>query len=509
MEYILAIIIIINFIVLSQLKKSAVKLNNYKIYLVLTPVVLFVIYYIFKIYGSINLDKVLLWIVIFTIGILIFLGINLINKINGTNKFYQMIIAHTNTEDTCFLVLDKKDKIKLIGKELLADLNITADECLNENYLELFTKHLDFVCINGKNVDNYGLKKQYKVEKITAKTEIEYSYKTENKAERHIKMTIYPIVKGRFYCGKILIGKYVNAFNNFNKYDDQQVLKNDFKVLQSKFKAIIEITDEGMFFFKQNDNQIFATDKYKKIFNLESNSETRENIQKLIYEKDLEHCLNMKRKVFAKGSYTHTYRIKRNGQLIWILEKAKLLNFNGELEVVGVVKEVTNRVEKKSVQMLDDVDYKLEINNLLRNGQHFWVLRINLDHLKDIALELGKEIKNHLLIEILKKYKKEFISEKVSLYQVDTLELALIVRDIDKIELIKKNFLRDDDMFYVRIRMSALTITVRPFIGIAKIPGDAKELEDVLNVSETALKMAKKQVVKARFCYYEEIKDVF
>ena len=165
-------------------------------------------------------------------------------------------------------------------------------------------------------------------------------------------------------------------------------------------------------------------------------------------------------------------------------------------------RELIYQAQHDSLTSLPNRTYMYEhIDTWIQNHQNKYdVLYIDLDNFKNINDKFGHTIGDEILIEVAKRLSSFFNSDDMLIRQgADEFIVLKECLDESKIE---SNFLklinRISEVYYIENKEYRIGMSV----GIAQFPHDAKTLEELLSLADTAMYEAKK--VKNSYCFFSE-----
>ena len=279
------------------------------------------------------------------------------------------------------------------------------------------------------------------------------------------------------------------------------------ELLRKRFISTIELLNDGIC-FKDEDEDFFGTDKFVEFFGLKSNIFSEETLYEMIHKDDLPQYKNLLEKLTKKSPhYTTTYRIKNNGNIVWIKEVGRKIYLEKKSSIISIIKPMDIRQFPESeIDVLNQLPiYKNmyeEIQKLVRERIPFTLLMIHLSNVPNVNEKYGRDVGDLMMGEYLKKMRYNFIKDNHSLYRVGGINFGLIIKDERKVELIDRALTHGGDLFNLTMIFGGITQTLYPNLGISESNREGKNADQIIEEASDALKVTLKESYDANYNYY-------
>ena len=309
---------------------------------------------------------------------------------------------------------------------------------------------------------------------------------------------------------KVLISvfrKDISAEDYHELENEMKEINNMSELLRKRFISTIELLDDGMC-FKDKDEDFFGTDKFIEFFGLKNNVFSEEMFYEKVYKDDITQYKNTLEKLTKKSpTYSIKYRIKNNGNLVWIKEIGRLIFLEKKSSIISIIKPMDIRQFPKSeIDVLNQLplyqNMYEEIQKLIRQKTPFTLLMIHLLNVPNINEKYGRDVGDLMMGEYLKKLRYNFIKDNQSLYRVGGIDFALIIKDERKVELIDRALKHGGDLFNLTMIFGGITQTLYPNLGISESTSEGKNADQIIEEALEALKVTLKDSYDANYNYY-------
>jgi PAS domain-containing protein len=433
----------------------------------------------------------------------------------STNRYsYSQLFIESLKElkTNVFMIVNEHGQIMDISQSLLTDLDLDKNQVLTKNFMTIINQSLRFVSMNDKPVDNDYIEQYYlrfvSVYQAQKDRQIVFEYLDANDQTQIINIMEKPV---------ILEGKYKGFLWAGEKVTEQAATQNKIKAielerqltdLQHRFEATLQIATEGLFYETESNGEMWGNDRLKAIAGLSSNVFTKDHFVKLIHPNDVDAYhkqMEMKR---HKKKYKVTYRLLVKKNETWVIEQGQQIQTMDGAFTVATVQPIDQREIAKKVTLLDHVDYRVDLKRIMDANTYAWVIRLDLNTVKELHAEFGREAINHVVDEYVKRLKKNYHSETSKVYELDKHEYAIIMQDERDTTIVYKGLMVNQGLFDYEMNLAAMSIKLVPSIGIVEVPKDVDSLEDALSSVERAVLFAAKDIVKYNYCFYKDLQDV-
>jgi|GEM_PF-6065787 len=433
-------------------------------------------------------------------------------KSSALKKDYNQLLIRNikSLENVVYYILDENEKFVDISDALLKDFSLKKDDVIGKRYMSIINKSIDVYEMNGKEINNNYLE-QYYIRFLTTKNQdekqIEFRYRKLNNHKEAFQVIEKPLFTNGKYRGRMAFGEKVTSGKATKIKADHHDLVKEYEDLQNRFVTTLDVLKEGVFYLTENSGEIWGTDGYKDIIGIESNVSNINEFIMNIHENDVDEYRNQIKMKDLKGYYRVTYRYIGK-QSKWLLEEGRVIDTSQGKMTVGVVRELDSRKIDKKVSFADELDLKTDINRLAKNKKEFGLLRINIDQIKEMKAEYGRDATNFVVEEFVNKLKRNYQRNFSKVYELNHSEYAVVISDMRDFDVVTKSLLSGSDLLNLTVRMGQIDLHLAPSIGIISYPKDLSKIDDLLKAGERAVNMAKKEHYRHNFCFYKDIRDV-
>jgi len=329
-----------------------------------------------------------------------------------SNYYHLFIKSIKELNNNIYFVVDENERFVDISDSFLEDIDLAKGKVIGRKFMDIVNKSLDFIKINEREIDNNYLEQYYIRYAATIKSqksiEIEFTYKTLKDKMEIIHVVEKPMFIGNKYKGRLIIGEKISGVESTKSKQKLQKILEEYSDLQKRFVSTIELTSEGIFYLTEKNSELWGTDRLKEIFDLEMNVAKVEELYLNIHPNDIDSYHKQMKIKENKGDYKITYRYLRKDSYQWILEEGKMIDTSDGLLTVGIVRELDSRNVTKKVTFPDEMDLKIDLKRFIKEEKPFALLRLNIDQVKEMNAEYGRQAKNHIVDEFLKKLKRNY-----------------------------------------------------------------------------------------------------
>lgn len=297
---------------------------------------------------------------------------------------------------------------------------------------------------------------------------------------------------------------------DIHELEDELSQVNDAsELLRKRFISTLELLNDGVA-FKDEEDKYFGTDNYLKLVGLKFNEFTDEELLEKIHRDDvLEYQKNIKNLTKRNPVYKTTYRIKNNGEIVWIKEVGKLIINNKKNSYISLIKPMDVRLFPESeVDVLNTLPtvqkMKVELQRLKSTKTPYYFILIQLSNIPKINEKYGRDIGDLFMGEYLKKLRYNFIKDEQSLYRVDGVKFAMILRNEKKYEVLKRALTGTGELLNFTMQFGGVEHTVYPNLGITMSPYEAKSVEQIIQEATSALKETLIPNNKKNYAFFDD-----
>lgn len=496
LEYLLPLFILILLIFVMQI----FILKKINIFLLIT-IIIFFVYNLSVIltYSFLNnqIIKNVLKVSIFVdLGYLLFL-ISLVFYL-FTKKYNNPFILsnlYNQKENSFYLILNKKMKIKQISTSLALETNQEISYLKNKKITEIIT---DFLKINKLNNEIITLEEL--VEKINLFKEnfkgnindTELSFYNYNGKLVILKFVIIPIMSANFFKGFAVLGQKRTDFNLLGIEQKYSLLQEKHNLLQKRFVSLFSLVDQGIMTL-DSDNNFWINDYLKDLLKLDKNNIEYNTYLDLIESNDLKvYKENMKKLDKNNSNIAIKYRIYHDNFYYWVYQRTNLIETDEKKIYMSIIEELdTNHFSKTNLTLLDklknDKQLICDMDDLINNHKYFQLALIRLSNLNEINLKFGRDVGNLCLNEYIYKIKSNFITESGDVYRLTGSTFAFLITDVRKFDLIKSGKKTNPKLMNMNFNYGSISYHLEVNCGVASLNKGAYNSKELYNSAKSSL----------------------
>lgn len=330
------------------------------------------------------------------------------------------------------------------------------------------------------------------------------------------KFNIFTVVTTAIFILNLLFFNLKQYFKgdvtDFDYYD----LEKDFKdlngtseLLRQRFISTIELLNDGIC-FREADKSMFGTDKFINLFNFKRNDFTVSIFEDMIYKDDLIQYKTAISKLTKKNPiYNITYRVKQEGNYIWIKERGKKIFLKDSFTIISVVKGMDIKLfPETEIEILNSLlSYKslyTEVQNLIKLKSNFHLMAFELANIPSINKKYGRDVGDLMMGEYLKKIGFTFIKDNKSLFRLSGIRFLLIVKDEKKYEILKRALTGGGELLNLQMVFGGISQTIYPNIGISSLTYNDKTADKVIDESIKALELSFEDDSNINYYFYDK-----
>lgn len=434
------------------------------------------------------------------------------NSSRQSNYAQIFIQSLKSLKSNIFLIVDEHENIMDISDSLLADLGMSKSQVIGKNFMMMVNQTLRFTSMNDQAIDNDYLEQYYlrfvSVYQAQQERQLVFEYYNYLDQFQTITVTEKPIIIEGKYRGRLLAGEKITE-RDATQFKIQALdLQDQLQDVSQRFETVLKVATEGLFFETHKTGEMWGNDTFKAITGLPSNITTKDRYREMIHPNDLEAYDKQMAIKENKKKYKASYRLHVKDQDIWVIDQGQLIVTPDGPFTVSSIQMIDQREIIRKVSLADHVDYRVDLNRLIQNDQFFWVVRINLDDVKDLNASYGREATNHLVDEYIKRLKKNYTSNDSKVYELDKHEYAIVMQNERDTTIVYKGLMVNQGLFDYEVTLGGMTLSLTPSIGIVKHPEDVNTLDEIMSSVEKAVVFAAKDIVKYNYCFYQDLQDV-
>lgn len=440
----------------------------------------------------------------------IFIGLCFIlfSELSASREQFNLDLFHTLDETKYYLLIDKKNRIKEISSLFLQDLELSKEQVIRKNFLDVIEKKYRIFKINGTDYN----KKDVHIFFLDAQTkEAQLNFELH---DDHGDISAYyfnetPImVLGRFR-GRILIGDKKDSSNLIGMERNLAESTEELELIKSRFMTILDRTKEGIFFADLKNKSIWVNSVLTHDLYLNDNTLSLEDFHKNIHPDDLEmYKARIAQVNNINPNYSVTYRFNVGNRYIYLKEEGSRISDGHTIELCGLMSVLdSGRYEKTQTeldQVLGEAELLAAVDQLYQKGKTFEVVRIQVSSIPEMNARYGRNVGNIALSEYIKLIKQRYVDSNM-IYRLSGLEFIAVVTDYRKMELLKNNLNNNEKILHVSADYGNVHTKIEACMGIC-YSSDAVNAKDALNKTKECIKYSTNPQFNANFVYYKNIR---
>ncbi len=299
------------------------------------------------------------------------------------------------------------------------------------------------------------------------------------------------------FKNKIKITQNLTDYDFFELEKELDDIKEVSDLLRLRFISTIGLLNEGLIFYDEDLEGMFVTEKASEILMTKDSDLKTDDYIKLIHKEDQTQYLQVIKKASKKyPNYEVKYRIKRNNGYIWIEEKGKLFTHNNKNYQVSSIRGIDIKLFPDTmIHELDSIPDEGQLTQVLvqarKEKESFHLVLMHLTNIPDINRRFGRDVGNLMIAEYIKKMRYNFAREHNSIFRITGIEFALVIKEEQKYEVLKRALLSGGDLINLRLNIGGIQQIVYPNVGIVKHdPWSNYEVNDFLSLGNKALEEA-------------------
>ncbi|XMB71526.1 diguanylate cyclase [Mycoplasmatota bacterium WC30] len=296
------------------------------------------------------------------------------------------------------------------------------------------------------------------------------------------------------FKNKIKITQNLTDYDFFELEKELDEIKDVSDLLRLRFISTIGLLNEGLIFYDEDLEGMFVTEKASEILMIKDSNLKTDDYAKLIHKEDQTQYLQTIKKASKKyPHYEVKYRVKRNNGYIWVEEKGKLFTHNNKNYQVSSIKGIDIKLFPDTmIHELDSIPDEGQLTQVLvqsrKEKEAFYLVLMHLTNIPDINRRFGRDVGNLMIAEYIKKMRYNFAREHNSIFRISGIEFALVIKEEQKYEVLKRALLSGGDLINLRLNIGGIQQIVYPNVGIVKHdPWSNYEINDFLSLGNKAL----------------------
>jgi len=296
------------------------------------------------------------------------------------------------------------------------------------------------------------------------------------------------------FKNKIKITQNLTDYDFFELEKELSEVKDISDLLRHRFINTIGLLGEGLIFYETGLETMFITERTAEIVGLQKNDITADEYLGMIHEEDKNQYLQTIKKTTKKNSnYELKYRINKNSTCFWVIEKGRLFEHGGKDYLVSSIRGIDIKLfPETTIHELDTLPDETQLTQLLmqakKDKEAFYMVLMHLTNIPDINSRFGRDVGNLMIAEYIKKMRYHFAREHNSIFRITGIEFALIIKEEQKYEVLKRALVSGGDLINLRLNIGGIQQIVYPNVGIVHHdPWSNYEVNDFLSLGNKAL----------------------
>ena len=299
------------------------------------------------------------------------------------------------------------------------------------------------------------------------------------------------------FKNKIKITQNLTDYDFFELEKELENVKDVSDLLRLRFISTIGLLNEGLVFYDEDLQGTFITEKAKEIIMANNSELTIDEYMSYIHEEDRSEYQQTIKKVNKKNpKFEIKYRVIRNNSHIWVVEQGKLFTHNNKDYLISTIKGIDMKIFPDTmIHELDSLPDEEKLSQTLtqarKEKEAFYLVFMHLTNIPDINRRFGRDVGNLMIAEYIKKMRYHFARDLNSIFRVTGIEFALIIKEEQKYEVLKRALVSGGDLINLRLNIGGIQQIVYPNVGIVRHdPWSNYEVSDFMNLGHKALEEA-------------------
>lgn len=304
----------------------------------------------------------------------------------------------------------------------------------------------------------------------------------------------------------LLFKKNVSEFDFYDLEKELEHVSSASELLRLRFISTIELLHDGISFY--DGETFFGTDRYIEIMGIKDNEFSLETFHDLFVKEDLvQYNIQLEKLSKRYPTYTIKYRIKKDDNLVWIIERGKMFYVNKKMQYISIVKPMDVKLYPETdVDVLNTLpNYKemlSEMQLLARKKLPYHLVLIQLTNVPKINEKYGRDLGDLLMGEYLSKLRYKFIKDNQSLFRISGIKFGLLIKDKSKFDLLDRALVGAGELLTLQMNFGGITQTIYPNIGISESPYESKNPDLVFSEATEALEFTLKENSDKSYSFY-------
>lgn len=299
------------------------------------------------------------------------------------------------------------------------------------------------------------------------------------------------------FKNKIKITQNLTDYDFFELEKELEDLKDVSDLLRMRFISTIGLLSEGLIFYDSNLEGMFITERVSEILMTKESNMPLSDYLNFIHQEDKGEYESAIKKVNKKNpNFEIKYRINRGKTYTWVVEKGRLLTHNKQDYIVSSMKGIDIKLFPDTmIHELDTIPDEQQLMQLLaqykKEKEVFYLVFMHLTNIPDINRRFGRDVGNLMIAEYIKKMRYHFAREQNSIFRTTGIEFALIIKDEQKYEVLKRALVSGGDLINLRLNIGGIQQIVYPNVGIVRHdPWSNYDSNDFISLGHKSLEEA-------------------
>ena len=312
------------------------------------------------------------------------------------------------------------------------------------------------------------------------------------------------IVESIFFIPK-KVTKNITEYDYFDLEKSYYALKDDKEKLRQRFLSTISLIDEGMIFYENGNKDVILSDYAHEIFggkqslSLEDHALSINQIDRVEY-------LNTIRNLSKKNlTYEIKYRISKNNEIFWVLEKGHYIGVDNKKSIIATVKPLDIKLYKSSSYFdIDSLFGEEKMYPILKEYREskkpFSFIYFELTNIPQINAKYSREVGSLMMNDYLKLIKNRYQRDINRFYRISGIRFIFIIDNDRDYEQFHRDLINNKSEIYnTKIQISGIKDVITPNFGIVNVQGNKPV--DSLDLYKLATRLLDEAVESNRRSY--------
>lgn len=433
-----------------------------------------------------------------------------LQKLKTYNNF---IASFKNTTFNVYFLTDKKDRVKEISESLLRQFGLKREEIINKKFFDVVNKKVRFFKIDETDITPELLQQYYKdyAKKAVMNEEVkrEIYFHNNNGQTTILNLIEKPIFFYGKYAGRMNVGQIKDDMTLMSVEKELVHKNNELEVMQHKFIASLELTEEGLLFQEIDQNYIWCNDILVQLLNMSNNTISIMDYHTNIHPDDIFHYKQTIDNLSQESpTYKIKYRYKVGYNFQYVSERGKKIFEKGSQSIVSYInKYESSYFAKTNYKELDDVksndELVTDLNILYNNNMNFDLIAIRTTNLPDINNVHSRQIGDMILAAYIKEVKNSFITASSDMYRISGTDFLFTITDPRKMNFFKQGLESGNGLNYA-LKLSKDNVVLEVNVGVAQSYNDGKNAQELIHNVKKALKTSINPRYENNYAFFKD-----